>query len=460
MVPRRLLLTALLGAMCFGCESKSPVGPGTVTVTQSTSTTSTTSTSTIPPSTTAAFIFAPAEPAALQIVSFNAFGSSPAPGRTIVSYSWDFGDAATKTGPVVTHDFGSEGIYSVTLTGTDSAGATASVSKPIGAGTPVPPVTTTSIPTAAAVRYVAPQADPSIPSDLTLFFQQLTSLQSPLASAASGLAALRGLGPVATAVGDLTYSVQGIYSTQNGRTGTIQGEFLGLLTPAPIGIFTGTITANLPGCTATPHLWPADDGLPAMHRPAPLPNTCSTNYVLEFSSLNPRKPTPCPPHDDDDRDDYDDIRPGPISPTRRSQRDRRRIMHHVHDHPDLTNFGPATATGAGDRSPPRTTLVPGDAARAYRATGLWIWWTISLAHRKRWRLRHGGEPWARLNTQSLRPATRPTLSGKTLATATAVTHSSRSRPWRRSSATRLTVGTTNMFDHPDEHRARDGNGAA
>ena len=87
------ILTTLVAALSFGCATENAVGPGKVTITQSTSTIIPT---TIAPVTAATFIFAPTAPAALQLVSFNAFGSTVAPGRTIVSYSWDFRDGVKK----------------------------------------------------------------------------------------------------------------------------------------------------------------------------------------------------------------------------------------------------------------------------------------------------------------------------------------------------------------------------
>ena len=67
--------------------------------------------------------FSPAAPKVNEDIRFDASGVLADPGRTIVNYSWDFNDAsATKTGLVVTHDFGVAGSYSVTLTATDDAG--------------------------------------------------------------------------------------------------------------------------------------------------------------------------------------------------------------------------------------------------------------------------------------------------------------------------------------------------
>jgi probable HAF family extracellular repeat protein len=58
-------------------------------------------------------------------VHFSAAGSYDPDGSSI-SYAWDFGDGATATGENVTHDYRKAGIYTATLTVTDSEGLSAS----------------------------------------------------------------------------------------------------------------------------------------------------------------------------------------------------------------------------------------------------------------------------------------------------------------------------------------------
>jgi PKD repeat protein len=74
------------------------------------------------------------------VVNFNASTTVPAPGRTIRSYAWDFGDGEQKTTPTptTTHDYQRVGSFTVTLTVTDDAGriASGSVSVTIAADTP------------------------------------------------------------------------------------------------------------------------------------------------------------------------------------------------------------------------------------------------------------------------------------------------------------------------------------
>lgn len=71
-------------------------------------------------------------------VAFDADGSSD-PDGTVVAYNWDFGDFTTGSGSAVNHSFGA-GQYTVTLTVTDDAGATASSTSVISVtGVPVAP---------------------------------------------------------------------------------------------------------------------------------------------------------------------------------------------------------------------------------------------------------------------------------------------------------------------------------
>ncbi|HEV7657845.1 MAG TPA: phytase [Mycobacteriales bacterium] len=60
-------------------------------------------------------------------------GSSDAEGA-IASYHWDFGDGSTGSGVRPAHAYGAAGTYQVTLTVTDSAGATGAVTHPVVAG--------------------------------------------------------------------------------------------------------------------------------------------------------------------------------------------------------------------------------------------------------------------------------------------------------------------------------------
>jgi myo-inositol-hexaphosphate 3-phosphohydrolase len=67
--------------------------------------------------------------------TFDASASSD-PDGPIASYAWTFGDGGTGTGAVTTHGFAAAGTYTVTLTVTDSAGATDDVSQPVTVSAP------------------------------------------------------------------------------------------------------------------------------------------------------------------------------------------------------------------------------------------------------------------------------------------------------------------------------------
>ncbi|MDQ6686095.1 MAG: PKD domain-containing protein [Actinomycetota bacterium] len=73
------------------------------------------------------------------------FDGSSSTGNQITSYSWAFGDGATAQGVSPTHTYAATGSYQVTLTVTDSSGATSSATKTVQV-------------TAATISYVASAA--------------------------------------------------------------------------------------------------------------------------------------------------------------------------------------------------------------------------------------------------------------------------------------------------------------
>jgi chitodextrinase len=73
---------------------------------------------------TAVITFSPQDPLPGTTVQFNGLSSRAAPGRRIVSYSWDFGDGTTATGVSTSRLYPSIGNYTVTLVVTDDVGRT------------------------------------------------------------------------------------------------------------------------------------------------------------------------------------------------------------------------------------------------------------------------------------------------------------------------------------------------
>jgi PKD repeat protein len=71
---------------------------------------------------TAAFTSSPGDPLVNQPVNFNASASRAAPGRTIKSYDWDFGDRTFGSGITPSHPYAAAHAYVATLTVTDDTG--------------------------------------------------------------------------------------------------------------------------------------------------------------------------------------------------------------------------------------------------------------------------------------------------------------------------------------------------
>jgi len=97
---------------------------------------------------TAAFVFSPTNPFPAQDIFFNASASRAGPGRTIASYTWDFGDGGTGSGPTPTHRYALAGGYNVTLVVTDDAGRTGTVTQTVAVGADDPVADFTFAPSA------------------------------------------------------------------------------------------------------------------------------------------------------------------------------------------------------------------------------------------------------------------------------------------------------------------------
>jgi PKD repeat protein len=88
---------------------------------------------------TANFELSPVNPGVGQQAFFDANASQAAPGRTISRYDWNFGDGVFGSGVTESHRFARAGSFQVTLTVTDSAGKTGTVSKSITVGNTIGP---------------------------------------------------------------------------------------------------------------------------------------------------------------------------------------------------------------------------------------------------------------------------------------------------------------------------------
>jgi PKD repeat protein len=143
----RLTVTDARGASDTTAQSV-PVGPG------------------VPPS--GSFTVAPAQPAVNEPVLFNAAGVRAAPGRTIVSYEWNFGNGRIGSGVTTSTTYSTAGSYPVTLTVTDDAGNTQTLG-------PVT-VTVSASGDLTAVLTVSPNGGSTA---TTFFFDASASRQGP-----------------------------------------------------------------------------------------------------------------------------------------------------------------------------------------------------------------------------------------------------------------------------------------
>lgn len=81
---------------------------------------------------TAGFVFSPTKPDDGDTVFFDAIASVPGPGRTIVSYRWNFGDGGASTaGPKTTHKYANDGTFEVQLQVTNDVAETDTTSQSV-----------------------------------------------------------------------------------------------------------------------------------------------------------------------------------------------------------------------------------------------------------------------------------------------------------------------------------------
>ena len=69
-------------------------------------------------------------------IFFDATAATAATGRTLTSFSWEFGDGTGASGSMVTHKFTGVGSFVVTLTVTDDAGSKTKNTQTLAVGTP------------------------------------------------------------------------------------------------------------------------------------------------------------------------------------------------------------------------------------------------------------------------------------------------------------------------------------
>jgi PKD repeat protein len=111
---------------------------------------------------TAAFTLAPVFSASTAglTASFDASGSTLAGGDPVVSYAWDFGDGSTGSGVSPSHDYGSAGVKTVTLTATYSSGDTGTTTLAVTVTAPASVVRPIALVSASGYTVVGAGGDP------------------------------------------------------------------------------------------------------------------------------------------------------------------------------------------------------------------------------------------------------------------------------------------------------------
>lgn len=166
---------------------------------------------------TALFTTSPQNPVPNSDIFFNASQSTPAPGRRIASYSWDFGDGTpSQQGVQASHRYTNPGTYTVTLTVTDDVGnrGVGSSTISVAAGAPIADFTFVVAGTSAVFNSAAstPAAGRTIVGYSWVFDDPGSGLNNTSAQANPGHSF--------TTTGH-TYNVTLTVTDDIGRTGTV-----------------------------------------------------------------------------------------------------------------------------------------------------------------------------------------------------------------------------------------------
>ena len=186
--------------------------------------------------------------------SFNAGTSSDSDG-TIASYAWTFGDGTTGTGATPTHDYTAGGSYSVTLTVTDNAGATAQSTRNVSVTAPTTGVLVDDqfSRTVTSGLGTAPTGGPWTVRGSTADYAVASGVGTMrVAAGTSRLAALNEVSATATDT-RLTFGLDkrptgtGLYHSLNGRSVDGSGAYRAKTRVTS----TGAVTLELARLTAT-----------------------------------------------------------------------------------------------------------------------------------------------------------------------------------------------------------------
>jgi Putative binding domain, N-terminal len=157
--------------------------------------------------------------------------------------------------------------------------------------TTAPVTTTTSSSTTSTIvlgslvrRYSAFQAPPTVPSDMTLFFELIPAPAVATASAGSSRKSAFG-------ITENEYKVTGVFVMGNGTTGTVTGELGEALNPLETGgEFEGTLLATTTaGCTGARDFDGSLSGQTLSWKGGatkPSNNPCAVNPLLAFDTMS------------------------------------------------------------------------------------------------------------------------------------------------------------------------------